>query len=381
MTLTQLEKIECLSAIIDCWEKVDKGDLVTGVIVPIIAAVLAYYLAEGASRRKENNRLVIELNWLQKEIEHNRKQFEKYSVDIEERKKVIEVLNYPFVSYRDLMIGVMEKIEKMYQEHPIFNDFFMCGEHSIETVKLGQKYELIEQNILELEEDFKSYAEMPELKKKELEELRIEQTELKRKIENTIGPDENIFDKLDNLNYYIEKQKIGNDIPAIEEENEVTKCVRYFRSVLMEYSKISNPTLNDALTALKKLILYSCHIEVFKDISDFDELQMETRKLYLSKCSTQEAMIVNLYQNYVLLKKLNKLLDNYTFNVVCLKWEKFQDDLVSINNSEIYFKINELYDKMYSISPNEKDVSFIIDSIDEVLVLIKKLEKKLKRKC
>ena len=149
----------------------------------------------------------------------------------------------------------------------------------------------------------------------------------------------------------------------------------------MEYSKISNPTLNDALTALKKLILYSCHIEVFKDISDFDELQMETRKLYLSKCSTQEAMIVNLYQNYVLLKKLNKLLDNYTFNVVCLKWEKFQDDLVSINNSEIYFKINELYDKMYSISPNEKDVSFIIDSIDEVLVLIKKLEKKLKRKC
>ena len=92
-------------------------------------------------------------------------------------------------------------------------------------------------------------------------------------------------------------------------------------------------------------------------------------------------MIVNLYQNYILLKKLNKMLENYMFDIVCLKWEKFQDDLVSINNSNIYFKINELYDKMCSISPNEKDVSLIIDSIDEVLVLIKKLEKKLKRKC
>lgn len=381
MILAQLEETEWISNVIEFWKKIDKGDLVTGVIVPIIAAVLAYYLAEGASRRKENNRLVIELYWIRKEIERNKQQFDKYITSIGKRREVREVLKYPFVPYDDLIVNIMEKIEKIHQEHPIFNDFFLCGEHSIEMVKLSQKYELTEKNILELEEDFESYPEMPEQKKKELGELRIEQNELKRKIEDRIGNDDSIFAKLHSLHYYIEKQKIGSDIPSIEEENEVAKCLNYFRTVLKEYTEINLPTLDDALTALKKLIVYSSRIEVFEDVSDLDELQMETRKIHLNKCSTQEAKIINMFQNYISLKKLNNEIDNFEFDIVDSKWGKFQDDLVLINNRNIYFKISNLYDKMVNISKNEIAVSSITNNIVEVLSLIESLETKLKRKC
>lgn len=381
MILAQLEETEWISNVIEFWKKIDKGDLVTGVIVPIIAAVLAYYLAEGASRRKENNRLVIELYWIRKEIERNKQQFDKYITSIGKRREVREVLKYPFVPYDDLIVNIMEKIEKIHQEHPIFNDFFLCGEHSIEMVKLSQKYELTEKNILELEEDFESYPEMPEQKKKELGELRIEQNELKRKIEDRIGNDDSIFAKLHSLHYYIEKQKIGSDIPSIEEENEVAKCLNYFRTVLKEYTEINLPTLDDALTALKKLIVYSSRIEVFEDVSDLDELQMETRKIHLNKCSTQEAKIINMFQNYISLKKLNNEIDNFEFDIVDSKWGKFQDDLVLINNRNIYFKISNLYDKMINISKNEIAVSSITNNIVEVLSLIESLETKLKRKC
>lgn len=378
MVLAQLKEIEWITNVIEFWKKIDKGDLVTGVIVPIIAAVLAYYLAEGASRRKENNRLVIELYWIRREIEYNKKQFDKYVTSIETRKKVREVLKYPFIPYGDLIVNIMEKIEKIYREHPIFNDIFLCGEHSIEMVKMSQKYEMTEKNILELKEDFESYPEMPEQKKKELEGLRIEQTELKRKIEERIGPDDSIFNKLHSLYYYIENQKIGSDIPLIEEENEVSKCLNYFRTVLKEYTEIKNPTLDDALNALKKLIVYSSQIEVFEDVSDLDELQIETRKIHLDKCSTQEAKIVNMYQSYNLLKKLNNEIEDFEFDIVDSKWKKFQDDLVSINNRNTYFKISNLYDKMVNILKDEIVASDITNDIVEVLSLIESLEKKLK---
>ena len=371
---------EILSNIIAFWEGLDKGDLVTGVVVPLVAAFLAYSLAERASRRKVNSRLIIEINWLRKEIESNKNQFEQYVSVIDEQNLRKKALTYPFVPYKDLLINVIEKIEIIFKEHPIFNEFFLAGKNGITVVKLCNQYDLNEKDLMEMQEDYANYPEIPEEKKKQMLDLITEQNSLKREIEAEVEPGNDIFGKLDNLLYYIEKHKIGENIPAIEENNEVSKCLQYLWNVLQKYAKIDNPLLEDALEAFKKLIIYSSHIEVFEDVSDMDELTKKSRKERLAKCVPEDQRMVDMYSKYIEWQTLRNQVENFEFDILTTKWSRFQDDLVSINNSDLYLRISDFYDGLSNTIPSGEDAKRIVGEAKELLKALEKLEAKMKKK-
>ena len=232
-----------------------------------------------------------------------------------------------------------------------------------------------------MQEDCTNYPEIPENKKKEMSELITEHNSLKRKIEAEVEPGNDIFGRLDDLYCYIERHKIGENIPMIEEENEVSKCLMYIWTALQEYSKIENPSLNDALETFKKLIIYSGNIEVFIELADLNELAEKSRKEHLKKCSPAEKMMLEMYSKYMEWKAVNKLLDNFEFNILTTKWCKFQDDLVSINNSDLYLKINDFYDGLSNILTNVEVAKSIVSEATELLKSLEKIETKLKRKA
>lgn len=362
------------------FEGINIWGLIADVIIPVITVILAYRLTESANRRKESNRLSIELYWVRKEIEENKAQFKKFIVDYREKERAEEVLKYPFALYHDLLIHVMEKIDKICQEHPVRGDILLCSAHSIEFGKLLNKYEMNERAILELEEEFKDYPEIPEQKKKELEELRIERAGLKREIEYRNEPGDSIFEKLDELYYYLEKQKIGEDIPAIEDESDTAKCLNYFRSVLKKYMKKRSHTSLGAASVVKKMIVYSSHINVFEDVSVLDDFYRDRRENLLEKCNALEKTVIKMYENYVLRKRLISEITDLEFYISDAKWKKFQDDLVLINDRKLYFEINALYDQMINTSKDIKEVELVMLHIEKVLDKFRKLERRLEGK-
>lgn len=360
---------------------IDVGTLITGIIVPIITAILAYTLVESANRRKEKNRLLIELYWIQKEIEENKVQFDEFIIDNMRWEKAHENLKYPSILDRNLLINLLEKIDAIHQDYPIIFGVCPGGEHSVKLIELHGKYEKNEKYMSDLNEDFGSYADMPPQKKKDFDKLKIEQADLVRQIEAKIRPGETIFEKLDMLSYYLESQKKNDVISKNKNENEdnAVECLDYFRDALKDYKKISSPTLLDAANTLKKLYVDSSKIDVFQDVSDQDELCLETRKICVENCSEQERTIIGIYENYILWKKLDSKIKNFEYHIIDVKWKKFQDDLVLINNRETYFKIAELYDRMTGYEKDLEKINMIITDIEEVLERVSRLERKFGR--
>lgn len=376
-----IESTEIIENVIQTNNGLDTGDVITGIVIPIIAAILAYILAERAGRRKEANRLVIELNWIKKEIENNKLVLEDYLSKIEIRDNLEKRLRYPFPSFDEFLKNVIEKIENIYLEHKVFDEFLLFGQYGKTVENMMFQYESLEKDIYDLEDVYAEFSELPETIQKQIEDKKIERAELRRKIEDSMDPNNSIFSKLHNLNYYIEHMKIGDSIPMIDEDNEATRCIRYIRKVIKEYSEIKTPSSEDAKNVLKKLLVYNSQIDVFKSISELEDVEKEIRDISMSHCDSEEIAMIKMYESFVLLRELVGEIENYRFKVNTSKWDKFQDDFVLINNSKVYFEICNLYELIASENMCENNTQTVIDKSIEVIEVLIKLEKKLKRVC
>ena len=177
-----IESTEIIENVIQTNNGLDIGDVITGIVIPIMAAILAYILAERAGRRKEANRLVIELNWIKKEIENNKLVLEDYISKIEIRDNLEESLRYPFPSFDNFLKEVIRKIEDIYLEHEIFDEFLLFGQYGKTVENMMFQYGSLEKDIVDIEDVYGEFSELPEMIQKEIEDKKIERAELKRKM-------------------------------------------------------------------------------------------------------------------------------------------------------------------------------------------------------
>lgn len=63
-----MEVISLGEIVLDFIKDLPLTDLLVGVVVPIVAAWISYYLAEKTIRKKENNRLYVQTELLRKEL-------------------------------------------------------------------------------------------------------------------------------------------------------------------------------------------------------------------------------------------------------------------------------------------------------------------------
>lgn len=94
--------------ILEFIEKLPLTDLLVGVIVPIMAAWISYYLAERAIRKKENSRLYIQTGLIKKELEANDKEVMSYISFVQEKEMAEKSLEFPLVWKRSYIEKRME---------------------------------------------------------------------------------------------------------------------------------------------------------------------------------------------------------------------------------------------------------------------------------
>ena len=119
---------------------------------------------------------------------------------------------------------------------------------------------------------------------------------------------------------------------------------------------------------------------MFEDVSDMDELTKKSRKERLAKCAPEDQRMVDMYSKYIELQTLRNQVENFQFDILTTKWSRFQDDLVSINNSDLYLRISEFYDGLSNTMPSVEDAKRIVGDAKELLKALEKLEAKLKKK-
>ena len=78
-------------------DKLPLTDILVGVVVPIMAAWISYYLAERAIRKKENNRLYIQVELIRKELKANDESLNKYIASVDEMNKMEKALEFPLI--------------------------------------------------------------------------------------------------------------------------------------------------------------------------------------------------------------------------------------------------------------------------------------------
>ena len=105
------EMILLFEKILEFIKKLPLTDILVGVIVPITAAWISYYLAERAIRRKENNRLFIQIGLIQKELESNDKEITNFILLMQEKEELEKALEFPLIFMKNFVINIIENLQ------------------------------------------------------------------------------------------------------------------------------------------------------------------------------------------------------------------------------------------------------------------------------
>lgn len=89
------------------------NDILVGVVVPIMAAWISYYLAERAIRKKENNRLYIQVELIRKELKANDEILNKYIASVDEMNKMEKALEFPLIFMKQFLISTLDGLQKI----------------------------------------------------------------------------------------------------------------------------------------------------------------------------------------------------------------------------------------------------------------------------
>ncbi|EAF8962922.1 hypothetical protein A2O21_12745, partial [Listeria monocytogenes] len=110
------------STFLDFIDKLPLTELLVGVVVPILAAWISYALAERATRRKEYNRLFIQIELVKKELLKNNDSILNFTSKYEEQVILKKELEFPLAFCKELLVEVLKKLERVKTEYFYFDN-------------------------------------------------------------------------------------------------------------------------------------------------------------------------------------------------------------------------------------------------------------------
>lgn len=134
------------SSFLDFIDKLPLTELLVGVVVPILAAWISYALAESATRRKEYNRLFIQIELVKKELLKNNDSILNFTSKYEEKAILKKELEFPLVFCKELLVEVLNKLEKVETEYFYFDNDKLFEKPNCLYI-LAQKIESIDSTI------------------------------------------------------------------------------------------------------------------------------------------------------------------------------------------------------------------------------------------
>lgn len=384
-----LEKINGFSSVLDIINNFPLTELLVGVVVPIVAAWISYRLAENATKRKEYNRLFIQIELLKKELLKNNNLIIKFTSKYEEKIRYENELEFPLAFGRELLIDVLNKLENIKSEYFYFNKDILHEKPTILYI-LAQKIEDINSEI-EVEA-FKFYEDEYLEKNQKILVSKLKEQKEKYINEFKKNNDRNIYNEFLHIQTYIE----GNTFENIFEKSNITEknflILKYLYSTIKEFNSKENKNSTDVALLYEKLVLF----KISKDIIEDYQFNQDTFDLYYREFENHndfEKRLYNMCENYYKLVSLAEFIGNYEFDLQCQKWYENSSDLVLLSDSKLYISITELYEEFKNFQDNYNEkmnvdlkafyeyCTDIIKTISEVIEKMGKHQSKMQKWC
>jgi len=188
-------------------DKIPLTELLVGVVVPIVAALISYALAERATRRKEYNRLFIQIELVKKELLKDNASLLIFTSKYEKKIKLQKGLEFPLHFCKGLLIDVLSKLEEIKTDYFYFDNEMLFEKPNCLYI-LAQKIEdlnkKIEADELKFYDDEYLDAKQQSNISKSKEEKEQFLIELKK------NQDRDIYKEFLKLQFFIEQNSFEN---------------------------------------------------------------------------------------------------------------------------------------------------------------------------
>ena len=363
--------------------------VIVGIVVPIASAYISYNLAENSIRRKENNRLNVYIEFVKKEIKSNGLAFSEL-VNIKKEKDSIKTeLECPIVFAKDLMIDLLDDFAEIKTNYFRFDNKIFDKPNILYI--LSQKIEDIDNKIDE--EKLKTYDN--ELLRNEklatLAKLEKEKEELIKELKKNSS--RTVYNEFEVIYKKIYEAAYEGKLFELEKSSAVIVATREIYNLLAEFVEIRNKSEEDVIKIYDQIPLFSFDDRiVLSEKFEQEEFDLYYRQGFSTNYSDDNPIFLAC-ENYYKLKRLANSINNYDLKWSNLKWQKYSDELVMINNKELYLELNELVDNGLNlterfmnsdIEEKEKVIkgSFneIIDSISRITEMLQDKQEKIVKK-
>lgn len=236
-------------------------DILVGVVVPIMAAWISYYLAERAIRKKENNRLYIQIELIRKELKTNDDTLNKYIASVDEMNTMEKALEFPLIFMKQFLISILDRLQEIKSNYMHSGEFIF--EKPTKVYLLAQKIGDIEKVIDEKECQYYSDEYLDEKRKEQLSKLIEEKEQYINEIK--VVKDVDIYKEFSALQIQLEKLMVGNVFNKIDEQGDNFVLAKYLYERIRSFNEKADKTKADISALYEDLVIFEMDSDIVKD--------------------------------------------------------------------------------------------------------------------
>lgn len=361
-------------------DKLPITELLVGVVVPILAAWIAYTLAERATRRKEYNRLFIQIELVKKELLKNNNSILNFTSKHEEKVRLKKELEFPLVFCKELLIEVLNKLEKVKTEYFYFDNDKLFEKPNCLYI-LAQRIESIDS---EIETEKLKFYEDEYLEAKQINAVsKLKEEREQYIIELKKNQDRDIYKEFLHIQSFVERNSFENLFEKSDIKEENFEILKYLYNCIKDFNSKENKSKSDVALLYEKLVLF----KISSDILQEGQFNQDTFDLYYKGFEKHDCFEKSLYdmcEKYYKLVATDSFIEKYEFNMASQKWDDNSSELVLLSDSDLYISTSELYEKVNKLEDNfeeEKNdnlqdfYNYSKSITQTILEIISKLEK------
>lgn len=379
-----VELLLILNSAVNCLEKLPWSTIVVGIVVPITSAYISYNLAENSIRRKENNRLNVYIEFVRNELKSNALGLSDFVNLKNEKDSVEKELEFPVAFAKNFVIDVLDDLSKIKADYFQFSFGDKIFDKPNILYILGHKIEDVKNKIDE--EQFKTYDN--ELLRNEslatLGKLEKEKENLLREFQN--NSTRTVYKEFEAIYKRLYETTNNGKLLEIDKDSSSLKAARKIYDLLANLAENPVKEQKDIINLYDQIPLFSFDDDiVLSEKFEQEEFDLYYKNGFSTKHSDDDLLFL-ICKKYYKLKRLTNKVSSCGFKWSNSKWDKYSDELVMINNKELYLELNELVDKALNLtdkfissSIQEKE-KIILENFNEFIENINSITKKLKQK-
>ena len=372
------------NTICECGKTIPLTEVLVGIVVPIVAAWVSFFLADRALRKKENNKLYIQIELIRRELKNNNEQLCSFIDSFMRKKELDKALEFPLMFMKSFLIEMLDELQVIKESYMRSGSYLF--ERPTKLLLLGEQKEKLDSEISKLRYQGYSDQNLDEKRKLELFQKMKEREKL---LEEPKKYDRDIYSDFQSLQKSLERKMVGDVFQKKESEEENFILAKYIYEKIKEFNEITDKDIDDVLSLYKELVIFEIDSDIVKD-SHFEQEEFDLFYKAFENSDGMEQKLYNLCELYYKRKAMKNFLLNHDFEFQNNRWNENSADFVVINDRNLYISLVELYEKLacsdevadgedyeekyqYSIECHEE--------ITKILNVLEQHEKEVKKKC